>query len=140
MQVLMDHIALLNWPAVLSAAAAGYVMGAVWYSNALFGKQWMKGAGLSARKVKESNSLKPLLAGAITVVISAVSLAVLFNVLALSGPVRGAIFGALVAGGFIATNKIMHSLFELKSDDYIKITVLGDIVSFALMGAVLGLF
>jgi Protein of unknown function (DUF1761) len=40
----------LNWLAVAVAAVAYFLLGAIWYSKALFAKQWMKGTGIDMNK------------------------------------------------------------------------------------------
>jgi hypothetical protein len=139
MDVLMDYVNQLNWVAVLAAAAASFAVGAIWYSQAVFGKQWMKGAGLSQKDVQNPDMVKTMGGGAVTTLLTAVALAVVFDVLALEGVVDGALLGGLAALGFIVTNKVMHTLFENKSTEYILITTVGDVVSLAVMGGVLGL-
>lgn len=139
MDVLMDYVNQLNWVAVIVAAVAAFAAGAVWYSNGVFGKRWQKGAGLSDKDLKSASMGKSMGGGFVVTLISAVALAVTFDVLALEGAVDGALLGALVALGFVVTNKVMHSLFELKSNDYILVTGAGDVVALAVMGAVLGL-
>lgn len=139
MDVLIDYVNQLNWVAVFAAAVAAFVVGAVWYSQALFAKPWMKAAGLTDKKAKDAGMAKPMIVGFLVTLVSATALAVVFDVLALEGAVDGGLLGLLVAGGFIATNKIMHALFELKPTNYIFITVGGDLVALAVMGAVLGL-
>ncbi len=139
MDVLMDYVNELNWLAVLASAIAAFAVGAIWYSQAVFGKQWMKGAGLTEKDTKNASMATPMIGGYITVVITAVALAVMYDVLALSGVVDGAMLGVLAAVGFIVTNKVMHCLFEQKPTDYVLITCAGDVVSLAVMGAVLGL-
>lgn len=140
MDVLMDYVQDLNWVAVVVAALAAFAVGAVWYSEGVFGKAWMKAAGLKKEDAKKGNM--PLIMGVslVTVVVTSTALAVLFDVLALEGVVNGALLGALAAVGFIVSNKTMHSLFEQKPNDYLWITGLGDVVSLAVMGGVLGLF
>ena len=140
MDVLMDYVNELNWVAVVVAALAAFAVGAVWYSNALFAKPWMKGAKLTEKEMKNADMIKPMVVGLLTTFVGAAALAVLFDVLALSGAVDGALLGVLVAAGFIGTNKLMHNMFEIKSSNYTVITIAGDIVSLAVMGAVLGLF
>ncbi len=139
MDVLLDYVGELNWLAVVLSAVASFACGAIWYSQAVFGKRWMKGAGLSAKDVENPNMVKTMGGGALSVLVSAVALAVVFDVLALEGVVDGALLGALVALGFVVSNKVMHTLFEMKSTDYILITTSGDVVALAVMGAVLGL-
>lgn len=139
MDVLMDYVNQLNWLAVVVSAVAAFAVGAIWYSQAVFGKQWMKGAGLTKKDIENPNMVKTMGGGAITVLITAVALAVVYDVLALNGAFDGAMLGALLALGFIVTNKVMHTFFEMKSTDYILITTVGDVVSLAVMGTVLGL-
>lgn len=140
MDVLMDYLQDLNWIAVLVAAVAAFATGAVWYSQALFGKRWMKLAGLTDKDAKNANMLVVMGISFVTVVVTAAALAVLFDVLALEGVVNGAVLGVLASVGFIVTNKKMHCLFEQKPYEYFVITALGDVVSLAVMGGVLGLF
>lgn len=139
MDVLMDYVGELNWVAVLAATVAAFAVGAVWYSKALFAKPWMKGAGLKEKDIEQADMVKSMVSGVVTTFIGAVAFAVLFDVLALDGVLDGALLGVMVAVGFIGTNKVMHNMFELKPTDYTVITVSGDIVTLAVMGAVLAL-
>lgn len=139
MDVLIDYVNELNWVAVLVATVAAFVTGAIWYSKPLFMKPWMKGAGLSEKDINNGNPAKAMVAGAISTFVGAAALAVLFDVLALEGAMDGALLGAMVALGFIVTNKVMHNYFEQKSEQYTLITTTGDIVALAVMGGVLGL-
>src|SRR5690606_16925775 len=103
MEVLMDYVNQLNWVAALAGAVAAFAVGAVWYSQAVFGKQWMKGAGLSKKDIENPDVVKTLGGGALMTIVSAVALAVLFDVLALDSAVSGALLGVLVAVGFIVS-------------------------------------
>ena len=46
----------INGFAVLAAAVASMVIGAIWYSPAVFGKIWMSLTGISDSKIKEMKS------------------------------------------------------------------------------------
>lgn len=138
MQVLMDYLVELNWLSVALGAVAAFAVGAIWYSDAAFGKAWMKGAGLTKKDTQSGNMGVIMGGGLILTFISAAALSVLLNVLALDGVVNGALLGALVAVGFVVSNKKMHMLFEQKPKDYMMITLLGDVVALSVMGAVLG--
>lgn len=139
MDVLLDYVAELNWLAVLLSTVAAFVVGAVWYSQGVFGKQWMRGARLTEKELKNASMPKSIIGGALSTFVGAIALAVLFDVLALDGVVDGLMLGALTAIGFVVSNKVMHTLFELKPTNYILVTTAGDIVALAVMGAVLGL-
>lgn len=43
----------INWLAVIVATVAGYLLGAIWYSNALFGNAWQKIQGLNEEDLKK---------------------------------------------------------------------------------------
>jgi hypothetical protein len=143
MDLLMDYFSNLNWVAVGLAAAASYAVSAVWYSQGVFGKQWMKAAGITKKTgkgVKKSDRMTVIMVtSAITVFITAVALAILVDALALKGFTDGAVLGTLVAGGFLVTNNGMHKLFEERPWMHFGITAVGDVVSLAVMGGVLGL-
>lgn len=44
----------VNWIGVVLAAAAGFVVGGIWYGP-LMGKKWMGAVGLSEEQIKEGN-------------------------------------------------------------------------------------
>ncbi len=141
MDVLMDYIEQLNWAAVLLASAACFAVNAVWYSKLALGKPWQKAVGLKDKDLKDNKNMNVvLLTAAITIVISTTALAVLVDVLHLSGFTNGAMLGALVAGGFLVTNNGMHKLFEKRSSTHFLITAVGDVVALAVTGGVLALF
>lgn len=139
MDVLIDYLNQLNWLAVVVSAVAAFAVGAVWYSKALFLEPWMKGAKLTKKDVENPNMLKTMGGGAVSVLVSAVALAVVYDVLALNGLMDGLMLGVLVAVGFVVSNKLMHDLFEMKPNSYTLITLSGDVVALGVMGAVLGL-
>ncbi len=139
MDVLIDYLNQLNWLAVLAGAVAAFATGALWYSKALFLEPWMKGAKLTKKDVENPNMLKTMGGGFVSVFVSAVALAIVYDVLALDGVVDGLLLGVLVALGFVVSNKLMHTLFEMKPNSYILVTSAGDVVALGVMGAVLGL-
>jgi len=48
----------INWLAVLVAAIASFLLGGIWYSNALFGRVWQREAGVTDEKLKQGNMAK----------------------------------------------------------------------------------
>ena len=48
----------VNWLAVLAAAISAFLLGGLWYSPALFGKAWQRGAGLTDEQLKGGNPAK----------------------------------------------------------------------------------
>ena len=43
-----------NWLAIIAAAAAGFIVGGIWYGPVM-GKKWMGAAGLTEEQVKSGN-------------------------------------------------------------------------------------
>lgn len=140
MQSLVDTLQALNWLAVVVATFAGFFVGFLWYSDFMLGKQWRKAAGLKPRDKDNSPMLKPVAIGFLTVLVTAVALAVLIYVLTLTTPFQGAMFGVLIVLGFITTNKLMNVLFEQRSMQVFWINFGGDIVTLAVMGAILAVW
>lgn len=59
MDVLIDYVKQLNWLAVVLAAAAAFVVGFIWYSRGVFGKAWMKSAGLKEKDISSGDMITP---------------------------------------------------------------------------------
>lgn len=141
MDVLVDYLEQLNWVAVLLAGVACFAVNAVWYSKLALGKPWQKAVGLKDKDLKNNKNMNVvLLTAAITIAISTAALAVLIDVLHLSGFTNGAMLGALVAGGFLVTNSGMHKLFEQRPATHFLVTAVGDVVALSVTGGVLALF
>jgi Protein of unknown function (DUF1761) len=48
----------MNWMALIVAALSTLAVGMIWYSDAVFGKIWIKEAGLNREEMKKDNMLK----------------------------------------------------------------------------------
>jgi hypothetical protein len=140
MQVLMDYINELNWIAVLVASLAAFASGAIWYSEAVFGKAWMKAVGLTRKDTEKANMPQTMGLSFVATIISAVSIGVLVQVLDLTTALQGASFGIMVAVGILSTNKLMMAQFEMRSIGYSVLTLGGDVVALGIMGAILAVW
>jgi MFS family permease len=139
MDVLLDYVSELNWLAVAVATLAAMVIGATWYAPPLFGRFWMKTAGLKEKDLKDG-SMRPIVFAVLSSFVTAVALGVLVQVLALTTVLQGALLGALVALGFIGANKVMQSQFEKRRFAYNIVVVSCDTVTLAVMGAILAVW
>lgn len=140
MQVFYDYLGELNVLAVLAAAIAAFISGAIWYSKPLFAYKWGSEVGFSKKKMDEGPSENlPQIMGVsfITVLVSAVAMGLLIKVLVLDEIYQGVLFGTMVAVGLVGMNKLMMSLYEKRSYTYWLIVLGGDIVAFSVMGAIL---
>jgi Protein of unknown function (DUF1761) len=127
----------VNWFAVIAAALSMFVLGAVWYSPALFIKQWITAAGLTVDYAKRGNF--PLILGISFVLtfIMAANLAFFTVPLDLGGTIAAAIAAGL---GWATFSLAVIALFERRPLAYVLINGGYLTVGFALMGLILGLW
>ena len=109
-----------NWTAIIIAAAAAWLFGAVYYG--LLGKVWVAAQGETMDSLKARNAGKSAVAKAAPFVISFIAEIVMAAALsgilfhsAMSGPRRGAIVGALVWLGFVLTTILVNNAYTFRS-------------------------
>ena len=126
----------INFPAVIVAALSMFVIGGLWYSPVLFGKAWAKENGLTDDFIQQGNKLK-IFGGSLVL-----SLIMAFN---LAGFVSGyeewtwGLLGGFLAGfGWVAMSIGVLYLFERRSMKLFLINAGYFVVSFLVMGLILG--
>ena len=127
----------LNWIAVIIAALSTFMIGGAWYSPLMFSKKWMKEAKISEDDLKEGQA-KVFGLSFIFSFIAALVLAMFL------GPEADILFG-LTAGFMIRFAWVLLSmgttyLFERKSFTLLAINGGYHVVSFMVMGTIIGLF
>lgn len=140
MELLFDYIYQINWFAVVIAACIGMLVSAAWYSDTLFGKPWMKAIGLKKKDTEKPGVDIALIIALITLIISAAAMAVLMDVLKISGAWSGLLFGSLAGFGFVVTNNGMHKLYEQRPFALFAITAVGDMLTMAIIGVILAIW
>jgi len=128
----------VNYLAVIVAAVAAMVIGYAWYGP-LFGKLWMKEAGVKMGDMKPKGSEMAKMYG-IQYVASAVMAYVLAVVLAMSGTadfMTGFKMAFWLWLGFVATVAVGAVLFEKKSWSYYGVNVAYHLVNLLVMSAIL---
>lgn len=139
MDVLVDYVQELNWLAVVAATVAAMVIGSVWYTPQIFGRAWMKSIGMKEKDAM-NGSMKPIVVAVVSSFVTAAALGVLLHVLALTTVLQGATFGALVAVALLGANKVMQAQFEQRPLMYNVVTTSADVVTLAVMGAILAVW
>lgn len=127
----------INWLAVLVAAFSTFLVGGLWYSPILFGKVWMRANGFTEAQVSGFNKARAFGGSFILALVMSANLAVF-----LAAPdttlVWGMTAGALAGVGWVAAGLGIVALFENRPWSYILVNGGYHIVSFVLMGAILG--
>ncbi|MBI4097126.1 MAG: DUF1761 domain-containing protein [Candidatus Levybacteria bacterium] len=135
----------VNYVAVLLAAVAAMVVGFVWYSPMLFGKQWMRLMGLTQEKMKEAQK-EMMKTYAVSFVLALLTAYVLTHVMAMSENFFH--YSRLATGlssafwmwlGFIMPVQATDVLFGGKKWSLFGINTGYQLVAVLAMGIVLGL-
>ncbi len=129
----MDSI---NYLAVLAATVAGMVVGALWYSPILLGKQWMAAIGKTPEEL--GNPAKAMAGQLVTTLIVAVVLAIVVAWSGRAGLIGGATVGLTVWLGFVLTALLPSVFFEGRPSNLVAINGSCQLVTYAVMGAIIG--
>ena len=103
----------INWLAVLVAAIAYFMLGAVWYSKALFGNKWAAAVGLDMNDPDKSKGMAKMMIGTfVLILVTCIGLALLINRLDLSILASGLKLGAITGICFATTAVAISFIYE----------------------------
>jgi predicted transporter len=126
----------VNWIAVLIAAIAAFLLGGIWYSHSLFGKRWLQEIGLTPETVDKAHMTKTFVVTFVLQVIAAFALAMILG--SDSSWLNGLHLGLLVGLCWVATAYGITYLFEQRSLCIFMINAGYYIVSYIIMGTIIG--
>ena len=127
----------INWLAVLVAALSTFILGGIWYSPLLFYKPWMKANGFSDEDLKQRNQAKVFGFAFLWSIVMSVNLALFLNDKN-TDTAWGATAGFLAGFGWVAMSIFIIGLFEKRSLLYMLINAGYMILSFVIMGLIIG--
>jgi Protein of unknown function (DUF1761) len=130
----MDNV---NYLAVLVAALSSFLIGGVWFSPILFARVWQREAGLTDEQVRRGTG-KALGGGFVLSLVIATNLGAFLGNHA--GLAWGAGAGALAGIGWATASLATVYLFERRSLRLIAIDGGYLAVSYAVMGAIIGVW
>ncbi len=135
-------ISQVNMLAVVVAAVVSMVLGFLWYSPYLFGKQWMKLSGLNSKELDKAKKGMSKLYG-VSFVSTIILAFILSTVLSWSGAstlIEAVTVGFLVWVGFVATVQLTDVLFSKEKNTNLYLINTGyQLVGLVLMSAVINL-
>jgi hypothetical protein len=108
----MIHFQAVNNLAILVAGIILWVLGAIWYSPALFAKPWMQLLGINREPGKRDGLLLGMTASFIGGLVLSFVLTHIIMWSNTTGFVRGGVVGVLVWMGFIAATALPQGLYE----------------------------
>jgi hypothetical protein len=104
----------MNWLAIVTAAAAYFMLGALWYS-ALFGKKWVAYHQINVEDPEMKKGVAGIMISSFVLMsIAVICLAILVNRLQLTEVVSGVKLGLLTGIGFAATGISIGYLYTKK--------------------------
>ncbi len=128
----------VNYPAILVAAVANMVVGALWYSPVLFGNAWKAAIG---KRMDQMGSPARGYAGAfVAAFVAAYAMARFFGFAQVQTIGWAIALAALAWLGFSATSSGVDYLFTGRSGRLYLINTGNQLVSFVVMGVILALW
>lgn len=134
----------VSFLAIVVAAVAGWLLGAVWYT--LFSKPWREAAGLSATKMKHMQSEPGFYLPFIYAFLAQIVMAwVLAGLIAHLGPGQFTVKNGIISGafcwlGFVITTMLVNNSFAQRDRRLLLIDGGHWLAVLLLMGAILGAF
>lgn len=129
----------INYLAVVVAAAASMVVGAIWYSPLLFAKPWQELVGIKTDAVQSGASMAMVIA-AIAGLLTAFVLRHFVVYAGANTWQEGAIVGFWVWLGFVVTTLLVHNAFEQRRKKLFLINAGHHFVELITMGIILTLW
>jgi len=126
-----------NYLAVIVAAIAYWVLGALWY-GVLFSKPWMALEHMTEEQVKSMNPVLPYVITLVVNVLIAYSLAQICIWRNADTAGRGASVGVLLWIGFVGPVTFTTYMYEMRSKELFAINQFFPLAGFVLMGGILG--
>lgn len=128
----------INYLAVFAAAASTFLIGGLWYSPLLFQRAWMRANSLTENDLRAGGQAKIFGLSFVFALVMALNLAMFLN-----APDTTTTWGAtagLLAAIWVALGIGTVALFERRSFAYTAINGGYWLVSFVVMGAILGVW
>ena len=132
----------VNYLAVLLAAVSSMVVGSIWYAKPVFGRTWMKLAGIKDKKKMTTRDVMVLIW---TFVLSWLTAFVLAHVCFLANQFFGhSFFQDAVSTafwlylGFVVTRILVHNMFEERPAKLNALALGNEFVTIMVMGLIIG--
>ncbi|MGO9433571.1 MAG: DUF1761 domain-containing protein [Terracidiphilus sp.] len=130
----------LNYLAIFVSAVILWLLGAVWYSPALFAKPWMAIIGIKKEETKGSSMIAGMIASFICDLVLAFILAHIVIWTQASTLGWGAVVGFIVWTGFIAAPNLPQGIYEGRPFKLFAINAGYWLVGLLIVGALLAVW
>jgi hypothetical protein len=129
----------INWLAAIVAAIVAWLIGALWYSPMLLGKQWVAAHGFTPERIAamQKGAAKAYGGSVICFLAIALTLAVLVGYLGMGHWLQGAKLGLLLWAGIAAPLALIAHLYSDRRFATFVIDAGYQLVYFIAMGAII---
>ena len=124
-----------NWIAIIAAAAAGFVVGGIWYGPVM-GKKWMGAVGLTEEDIKSGNMTMIYGTAFLLSLVASITLAHLLTYFPDAGLSTTVLIAVGIAAGFLVPAIGTNYLFSQKSRALFFIDACYWLLFYAAMGLV----
>src|SRR3989344_682372 len=131
----MEIFITVNWIAIVIAAVARFVVGAMWYSPMVFGKQGKETVGSSPSEVPEAIAVQ-----AVGSLVMAYVLAQIIGHIGATDLWTGAVVGLMMWLGFVASIMLPGVMFEKPPMNFFFIYSGYQLVTMLVMGAIIAVW
>lgn len=135
--MLFDFFADLNWLAVVVAAVAYFVLGALWYSNFLFGKQYR--AALGVTEGAGTPPTGPLVTNLVGWIVAAIAMGLISKAIGATDWVDGLVLGLVVSIGFVWITQLVSAVYG-GGMALVKVNTPYNVIGFVIMGVILAVW
>lgn len=129
----------INLAAGLLAGVAAMIPGSVIYSPPVLGKRWMKEIGMSEKDMKAGSPGKAMVMMLVTALVTGLAASIVVSTMGAEG-VADALKVCLLLVWFPISVNLSQVFFEKRSWALFEISALNHILTFLVIGIVLGLF
>lgn len=134
--MLTDAFGELNWVAVIVAGLAYFVLGAVWYTNALFGRQYRTALGVDPEVQAQPDPML-LVTNFVGWMVAAVAMGLIAVSVGADSVLDGIVLGLVVSVGVILTQLVVNATYEGRGTAILKVNAPYMIIGYVVMGAIL---
>lgn len=133
--MILDVFEDLNWLAVILAGLAYFVLGAIWYSNLLFGRQYR--AALGVGEEAATPPATTLIVNLVGWLVAAVAMGLIAASIGADDFADGAMLGLVTWVGFILTNHVVNYFYQGINVALARINGPYNLLGFVIMGVIL---
>lgn len=137
--MIFDALSELNWLAVVVAGLAYFVLGAIWYSNALMGRQYRAAIGIDSDDSGQPEPI-PLLINLVGWIVAAAGLGLISYSIGADSVGDGLALGLVVWLAFIVTNRVVAAYYEGPNRPLMMVNGPYNLIGYLAMGVILAVW